>query len=753
VVFVSGLNGAGKSHLFRDSARSLRDESGVRVISGDVADGRYEAVRDDEEAELVSAVGALMSGVGELPVPVVSPLARILAQAVELGVAGREVFSRLRSAEQSTDLPTLFESLVTAVAREDPDSLLVCLLDDADLLPGEWWLNLQISLAGVIARQIPLLLVVAVDPSRGTEMGEPAYSGQWVATALVARGLAEEVRLTPLDAREMSDWLGPMSPRLAGKIVDATGGHAGNCAELFADLRAEGVITDSNGLWRIAGDAEIGISYAAERVTRRLQSLLDPDPLEAERVRLILSCAALEGNAFTADAVAAALGLPRDEVIDLLDELCEGEGPSVLLRDLGGIAVRGVDGGSRHMWRYGFVRAIDWRVARMRLGDGRTDTDISARLADELIAHYGPQKRVVAHIIAALLKHAGREDEGREFAELAWLRVTAAVMVALCRLIVTTDKRGWGPHDYLSAAEILIRAGQDMYRKWTVSDSRANAQRAFDYAERAGDGGRTAAARALLMLGQCEGMAGNISRSREFLAEVVDRSRVGSQSTLGSAHLALAKLSTPGVARELATAREHLGAALAAFRQVRSEIGVGSCLMELAEISREEGDYETALGQNERSLQILSRAGQVARVGSALQFRAEIEMDRGHPDVARDLLNELISRRRDRGERYDEAACLRLLGAAERQLDQLDSARDCMALAVKVEMELGRRGVAAFALLEQSKIELEAKRHTEAKQCLAEAAGLYEAIGSPSGLEQCRLWMMVAIVDEEQAGP
>jgi tetratricopeptide (TPR) repeat protein len=749
VVFVSGVNGAGKSHLLRQAAESLADEPGIRVIAGGVADGRYAPAREsDDEARLVSAVGTFFSNISDLPIPVVSPATKILAQAVELSIASREVLSQLTSSEEPAELPTLFEPLLAAAAREDPDGLLVCLVDDADWLPGDWWLNLQFSLARAISQEIPLLLVVAVDPSSGEESGEPAYSGDWVAKGLLARGLAEGLRLEALDAAELAAWLGPMSPRLAGKIVDATGGYAGDSVELFEDLKGQGVIAESSGTWRLAKDADVGIAYASNRLARRLTALFEPDPDEAERLRRLLNCAALEGNAFTADVVAAALERDRDEVVDLLDELCEDDEASALLRDLGGFRVEDpVQGWSRHIWRYGFVRTIDWRVARDRFGDeghGDREAVLAGQLADQLVRHYGPQRRLVAHIVTALLKRAGRDEEASEFAKLAWLRVTAAVLDSLCKLTISADKSGWSPYDYRSAAEVLIAAGQDRLRTWTVSEGLENANRAFEYAELAGQLGRTAAARALVDLAQFEGMAGNVPRARQLLNDAVERSRVGNQSVLGSAHLELAKLSMLSMSPDLPDARKHLAAATAAFREIHSKVGEALCFKELGEVCRLAREYDLALQHNERALQLLSREGRVASVGSALQFRAEIDMDRGRPDLAKELLVRLVALRRDNNERFDEAACLRLLSAAERQLGRLASASQCMGLAAHMEMELGRTGVAAFALLEQGKVEIEAGQPAEAKKCITDAARLYQDLGSKPGLEECRLWMAVA---------
>jgi tetratricopeptide (TPR) repeat protein len=740
VVFVRGQNGSGKSYLLRRATKSLTEKvPTARVIAGGVSDGRY--IPDnypEEEAKNLSTIGTVFSSVGGLPIPILSPAAKILAQAVELSTAAQELLSEMTSGREPTEFAALFEPLLTAVAREDPAGLLVCLVDDGDWLPGEWWLHLQFSLAAAISRSIPLLLIVAIDPADGNFSDTPVYSAEAVAESLVARSLAEFLTLEPISATDLGSWLGPMSTRLAVKVVEATGGHAGSCAELMRDLKDQGAIEEGPNGWRLGREEqEVGIAYAANRLTQRLIAIFDPDPGEVDQIRQLLRCAALEGNTFTADAVAAAVDRDRDEAIDLFDELCEGDHASALLRDLGGVQVEDtVQGEVRNLWRYGFLRSIDWRVARDRFGGH--DGAAAGELADQLKRSYGSDRRVVAHIIAALLKRAGRDEEARDFARLAWLHVSAAVLDSLCALTASADTRNWTPYDYRFAAEVLIRGCIERERGWTLTQGTEYARRAHEFAEKAGPLGGTAVAYALVYRGKFEGFAGNRQRAQEFLKEAIDRSRVGSQTVSGSAHLQLAKILMDIVDPDLANVRTHLETAIAAFREVHSAIGEAHCLAELGELERIEKNFTAALQHNERALQILSDEDRIADVGTVLQFRAEIDLTRGRPDLAKHLLVSLLKVRRDNREQADEAACLRLLSLAERRLGHIDGAIRLMATAVEVEHRLGREGIEAFALVEQGKLEMEAGKPAKAAECFVEAMSIYARLGQHAGVEKCR---------------
>jgi len=106
---------------------------------------------------------------------------------------------------------------------------------------------------------------------------------------------------------------------LAREITRETAGNPFFAGELIRHLTESGAIVQENGgRWRLVRDvAELGLPQSVREVVGRRVERLDPDARTALRV------AAVIGSNFRARTLARAAGLPRGELLDLLDQAAQ----------------------------------------------------------------------------------------------------------------------------------------------------------------------------------------------------------------------------------------------------------------------------------------------------------------------------------------------------------------------------------------------------------------------------------------------
>ncbi len=131
-----------------------------------------------------------------------------------------------------------------------------------------------------------------------------------------------------------------------------------------------------------------------------------------------MATAALEGRVFTAAAVADAIGIDRDTVVDLLDEKLAASEPPLVV-EVDPAVVHLDDGRTRLLWRYGFASQLDWHAARTRLATPEERAERAAALAGALRDLYGDHNRAAAATICALLRLAGDLDGANHFQRIA----------------------------------------------------------------------------------------------------------------------------------------------------------------------------------------------------------------------------------------------------------------------------------------------------------------------------------------------
>jgi tetratricopeptide (TPR) repeat protein len=742
VVFVTGPVGSGKSHLLRELVRTVRRELphvrlAVSDLDGDRGSSGSAGSGDDQ---LLASVAALASDVAGLAVPLLSPGLQVLTGTIEVSRAAGAQFSQLRDEGRRGELSDVIEPILAAAAREEPGRPLVCVIDEANLLDGTWWLGLQFSLAAAVARDLPLVLVLSIDTPEEESAGRS--SALEIADSLVKRGLADCFSLGPLAADEVNDWIGPMSQPLSKALVEATGGYPGDLLDLWREIRGREDVEKKSHGWALKRGAVIGLDYGAHRLAKRVADALGTmSPERTELARRALATAALEGATFTAEAVASTIERGRDEIIDLLDALAEGprEGAAVLVEVDPAVIEDATRSNSRHLWRYRFRQTLDWRVARLRLADEPEADAIRRELANRLIALYEPEVFWVAHVVAALLVRAGEDEKAREFDQLAFMRVSHAVLQTLSRQFMEVDTTEWGERELRNAAEILLRGCWELQGNWPVPEVIAHACRAEELATRCGPAGRLILARSLCVRGRHEFQVGRPREAQACLEEAIQMSRRETPAALGESLRQLGSLMWQS--GKFAEGRSLLEEALEVFRRQKTFSAEGGCLSELAEIDRLEKKFDSALARNTEALASSKAAGRPVNEAAQIHQRAGIALDCGRPEVARKLVLSVLPFQRKHRRRSDEAACLRTLGIAELALGRLDAARANVLNAVALEREVGKSVGVGVSLVQLGEIEFLAGRKRDARKYFELAGDLFQMNEDHARAAQCREWL------------
>jgi hypothetical protein len=149
---------------------------------------------------------------------------------IELGGAAYRFVDSLAQ-DQQLEPQALMDQMLLA-AGKDPELPLICLIDGAENLGGQWWFNLQFLFAEEMREDCPLVLVLAVeaDPAASDEPleGEPPPCP--VGRSLVGRGLAQWLSLPELTRSEAGAWLGHAEGPLVDTAMEVSGGLGGDLA-------------------------------------------------------------------------------------------------------------------------------------------------------------------------------------------------------------------------------------------------------------------------------------------------------------------------------------------------------------------------------------------------------------------------------------------------------------------------------------------------------------------------------------------
>ncbi len=596
----------------------------------------------------------------------------------------RAIFSRRERLGPTQLLPRLLREM----GKEGP---IVVIVDDADRAPGGLWGDIVLRLAETAASDVPLMLVLAIDRPEQLERHEDDEpESLFVARRLRGRALARWHPLGPVDMEVLEAWTGPVAPGVLRRLHDVTGGRAAWTARLWEHWQQAGVVVapgDAEPAWAFAPD---GLARTLDPVDdvlgRRLAELVGGEDADAlDHVFELLAHAALEGREFTADAVAAALGRDRDEVIDLLDDklILDDEHPGGLVREAGSLSLDGGTG-KRHLWLYRFDPELDWWTLHHRgLAAGQRRAGALA-LARAIERAYGAEVPRAAGPLARLYEQGGDAAAARRVRRMADGGTDPLVMAWRANAVIEAPDPDGRP-ERRRASRILLTAAAGLSTSGPHHDGLSFAQRAYRLAPLRHD---RAEARFLsgvhrFKLGEYGEARTELNLALALYRELNDRK--GEADT----RAALALIDTRR--GDNAAARLELSFVLEIYREIADRDGEAATRHSLAGLYHGEGLLDAAHSELTDVARFLHDAGDRQGEADTLQRIARLEMEQGNFDAARDRLIETLELYVQLGDRHGEADVRHNLARIELELGDADGARREFMRVLSAYRELGDR--------------------------------------------------------------
>jgi tetratricopeptide (TPR) repeat protein len=679
-LYVTGAPGSGRTALLRAFADELAGhDDAPALLAGGFESGRFVAWGDSGPPP--GRVAALVAKIVSLPQGLV-PYAALVGLAVSRGETPlelvRTLFERSEPLAPTEFLPLLMRELCS----EGP---VVVLVDDADRAPGGLWGDAVLDLAERVARDLPLLFVLAIErPAQLDRHEDDEPESLYLARRLRGRALARWAPLDLVTMGALEAWTGPAAPDVLEGLLAATDGRAAWAGQLWRHWCASGVVvredatteedpgTDA-GPWAFADGAQERTLDAFDDVLgRRLAAAAGDGEGAAEAVgaaRELLAHAALEGPIFTADAVARVLGRDRDEVIDQLDDMLlrDDEHPDGVVHEAGSIDVDDKYGARRHLWLYRFGSELDWLTLAHR-GLGEPARRAAARaLAQALVEVYGGPQHV-AGVLARLHEVAGDDAPARRYREMADVGPDPDVAVWRAEALLARADPQDRP-DRRRAAEILLAAARVRSGSGPFEDGLRFAAAAYRLAPLRED-----RAEALYLTGVHHFKLGRYDDARHALNLALTlRRELDDRKGQADARAALALIESRRGSQEEAC--QELAFVLDVYRSVGDRDGEAATHHSLATIQVALGADEQARASLIALMELLREDGdRRGEAGTRLRI-ARLDMEQGSFDAARGELNAALEIYRALGDGHGEADARHNLARLGIELGALDEAR------------------------------------------------------------------------------
>jgi len=284
-----------------------------------------------------------------------------------------------------------------------------------------FWAWFSALYRSVSERELPVLWILSSSPSPyADDPDDPAPTPSRLLLELLTERVDATLELPALHETSIRELLdGAYRPHqfdedLAGHLEVLTGGNPRRLTDLLDLLESEEIV-----VWDDPGGYELTRPTDQVTVADVLPGLALPaagdaaegptDPAEREELaRSVLRVAALEGERFTAGAVAQTLGVDRDVVDDLLDEM-PGMVTEVTHHE-------GVDS-----WIYRFERRLyrDHFLREALEARGKQQRALPGRMARVLLDGFVPGGYAYIPVAARLLSESGQRRRARNLLSLA----------------------------------------------------------------------------------------------------------------------------------------------------------------------------------------------------------------------------------------------------------------------------------------------------------------------------------------------
>ena len=705
IVFIAAELGGGKTDLLNALARALhRAKPKPNFVAGFFRNGEYFQQTLDWQDKIclkktVQAVGEMASLFGLFP-GLYSFAASLIGQLFQASTSAYEFGNEFKKhPQQGKETADWLREFLRRTTLEKP---LICLLDNWDQATRFYWDEMLLGCSREISQGLPLLLFLTVNEINLAVPDEDESGLTRVIKTLTEKGLAEFWSLKKLSQEAVANLIGLAQPGIASKLHALTGGNARWVTELWREWRLnETVVTNDADQWIWNPRHKPTINLYDDVLRNRLARLLKAETAMAvEDAREILSCGALEGMRFTADAVALALGFDRNDLIDFVDEnlVQSDDNPDGLLLEDGSVSIAKPDGSITNLWYYRFVSELHW-LALERHGFAETERpdkgsserlEKTATLVEALKETYAPEDRLVAATLARLLRDLASTEESQEYQRMANYAANRTLMREHALNLLTVNKDDWEEWRCGQTAKFLIDAGRVMLNAFPHEETRMVFEEAVKLAHRA----------------------------MNEIEEATASSACGFVLMLEG---------------EMESARYRVVNALNFFEQVHDAPGIASARHMLGQIDLKEGQYYDARMHLDECLKINTDLGFQPGVAAALSILAQIDVDEGKYGDARTRALAALKIDQHLGKQEEQAAGLNILSRIERSCLRNHEARIYALKSLEIYKTIGDERGRAMLLINLALIDYSEGRFDDARRQALEALAINQELGTLEG--------------------
>lgn len=312
-----------------------------------------------------------------------------------------EVARRAAGGTESRMVRELAEALEVTCAQDT----IVVVLEDL-----QWSDVATIDLLALLGQRTERAKLLLIATSRRAAVQAPEHPLSRVVKTLVARAGAVHLALDRIDVasvRALVDRRFPghaFPPRLLDVVERITGGTPLFLVSFLDDLVQRGMLAEVEGRWTLTVSVEDVAAHRPDSIKQLIDIQLDRMTNEEQRV---LEAASLVGAVFSTGPVAAALGVPVEQVDDLCDALAR-RGQFLRREASEELPIEGLHS------RYAVTHALIQEVCEER-GSAAKRQRWHRTIAEYLARIYAGRIVDVAHVVASHLDKAHLPQRAVEY--------------------------------------------------------------------------------------------------------------------------------------------------------------------------------------------------------------------------------------------------------------------------------------------------------------------------------------------------
>ncbi len=455
----------------------------------------------------------------------------------------RPLVSDVRTASQER-LKLELNALLQELTRTQP---LILFLDDLH------WADASTSdMLTFLVDRLSSLRVLVVAAYRPTDMRMSRHPLLHLKPNWQAHGVCREIPLSFLTRQEVEEYLALEFPNhhfpssLASLIHRRTEGSPLFVTELVSDFRGRGLVARKQGRWRITqslAHVEGGLPESIRGMIEGKISQLD------ENERRLLEKASVQGYDFDSAVLARTLSMNPAEVEEALANLDR------VKNFVSFVEQREFPDGTMTL-RYRFVHVLYQEALYSQLQPTRV-ADLSARIADAMLAYWGERSSEVASELAILFEAARNWSRAADFFLLSMRRASRfsaardAVLMARRGLAALGRLPATAANDALELElQVMLGISLTIIGNWEAGEAETALNRAHELGRNLTDNPNVLAAEWGLIVSHC--VRGQYQAARvlaERLLVLAEKTRdpaqvVVAQSALGTIMVQLGELKT-----------------------------------------------------------------------------------------------------------------------------------------------------------------------------------------------------------------